>query len=257
MSPPVFLLSVPELANAQSGSVVDVTGSEGRHAVTVVRVKPGEVVDLVDGVGRRATGAVAAVSGAETFTVRIDQVIDSPEPDVRFHVVQALPKSDRGELAVELMTEIGVDVVTPWAAERCVTRWKADRAERAHRKWCDSAMAAAKQSRRCRVPRISALATSSEVCSIVESAALALLLDEEASSPLADITPPISGDIVLIVGPEGGVSTSEATAFVAAGARAVALGSNILRTSTAGAAALAALAVITGRWSETPGAMGG
>lgn len=251
------MVSAPELVDARAGIVVNVSGPDGRHAVTVVRVKPGEVVDLVDGVGRRVTGAVTKVSGADSFSVMIDEVIDSPEPDVRFHVVQALPKSDRGELAVELMTEIGVDVVTPWAAERCVTRWKADRAERAHRKWCDCATAAAKQSRRSRVPTVSSLATTSDVCSIIESAALALVLDEEAPTPLIDIPPPKTGEILLIVGPEGGISPSESAAFVAAGARPVRLGMNVLRTSTAGAAALAALAVLTGRWSDAHRVMGG
>jgi 16S rRNA (uracil1498-N3)-methyltransferase len=164
-------------------------------------------------------------------------------------VVQALPKGDRGEAAVELLTEVGVDVIIPWAAANCVAQWKADRVDRGHRRWLDAAHAAAKQSRRARFPQVEALATTSDVVSRVRSAACAVVLHETAESSISSVSAPHSGDLVVIVGPEGGISDEERAAFVAAGATTVRLGPSVLRTSSAGIAAVAALMAPTGRWT--------
>jgi 16S rRNA (uracil1498-N3)-methyltransferase len=245
MSAPVFVVAGDRLV---VGRVV-LDGAEGRHAATVARLALGEEVVLVDGAGRRGSGAVAAVSGKDTLDIEIRAVEDEPEPAPRLVVVQALPKGDRGETAVETMTEVGVDEVVPWAAARCVTRWRADRADKALARWRSTAQAAAKQSRRARFPRIAPLASTDEVVSRLGAAAAGVVLHEEATAPLAALRPPSAGEIVVVVGPEGGVTPEELAAFSAVGASAYRIGPTVLRTSTAGTAALAVLLSRTDRWA--------
>jgi 16S rRNA (uracil1498-N3)-methyltransferase len=245
VSAPVFVVGRDQLA---AGRVV-LDGAEGRHAATVTRLGPGEDVVLVDGAGRRGTGTVAAVSGKDTLEVDVVSVEDEPEPVPRLVVVQALAKGDRGETAVETMTEVGVDEVVPWAAARCVTRWNADRADKALARWRSTAQAAAKQSRRARFPIIAPLASTREVGTRLGSAAVAMVLHEEAAEPLSALRPPSAGEIVVVVGPEGGITPDELTAFAAAGASAYRIGPTVLRTSTAGTAALAVLLSRTDRWA--------
>jgi 16S rRNA (uracil1498-N3)-methyltransferase len=159
-----------------------------------------------------------------------------------------LAKGDRGELAVELAVELGVDEVVPWAAARSVARWDGARGQRSLERWRSTARAAAKQSRRAWLPAVASPASSREVAGLIGAAAGALVLQETAEAPLAAVPLPDAGDLVLVVGPEGGLDDSELAAFTDAGATAVRLGSPVLRTSTAGAAALAALSVRAGRW---------
>jgi 16S rRNA (uracil1498-N3)-methyltransferase len=170
-----------------------------------------------------------------------------PTAQPRFVVVQALPKGDRGELAVETMTEVGVDVVVPWAASRCVTRWRAARGEKALSRWRTSSHSAAKQSRRSWFPEVAEPATTAEVAELLSAAAVGAVLHESAVDPLASVDLPGSGDVVLVVGPEGGVSDDELSAFRDAGATTYRLGETVLRTSTAGTAALAVLSA-KARW---------
>ncbi len=174
-------------------------------------------------------------------------VADEPAHSPRLVVVQALPKGDRGELAVETMTEVGVDVVVPWAASRCVTRWRDARGEKALARWRTSAQAAAKQSRRSRFPEVTDLATTGDVAALLSRAAVGAVLHEQAAEPLAALSLPDAGDVVLVVGPEGGVSDDELGTFRDAGAATYRLGETVLRTSTAGSAALAVL-LARSRW---------
>ena len=165
-------------------------------------------------------------------------------------MVQALAKGDRGETAVETLTEVGVDVIVPWAASRSVTRWSAERAPKALERWRSAARESAKQSRRARWPEVRGLATTAEVVALLRDAALGLVLHEERHEPpWRRSTPPVSGDVVLVVGPEGGISPDELAAFAGGGASAVRLGPSVLRTSTAGTAAAAVLLSRTSRWS--------
>jgi 16S rRNA (uracil1498-N3)-methyltransferase len=247
MSRPVFLTA--SLADARPGETVLLAGPEGRHAAAVRRLGPGEPVDLVDGTGRRASGRVAVVLGHDSLTVDVVEVVDEPAPDPRLVVVQALPKGERSDLAVELLTEVGVDVIVPWAAERCVAMWRAEKAERGVQRWRATAREAAKQSRRARLPVVAALATTREVAARVGQAAAALVLDEQSGVPLVDVVPPPAGDVVVVVGPEGGLSDAERSLLVDAGAELVRLGPTVLRTSTAGAVAVSLLSARTGRWS--------
>jgi 16S rRNA (uracil1498-N3)-methyltransferase len=224
------------------------TGAEGRHAATVRRLRSGESLVLTDGRGGVASATVSGVGRAE-LDLLVDAVQQQQPPAVQVTLVQAIPKGDRGELAVELATEAGVDAVVPWAAQRCVVRWAADRAAHGVEKWRSAARAAAKQSRRAFVPTVGDLAATADVVALVGRAAVVLVLDDAGSCALRDVDLPESGDVVLIVGPEGGLTEEELTVFQTAGAVPVRLGPQVLRTSTAGAVALGALGVLTGRWT--------
>ena len=246
--------AVPELGGAPMFLVADlaeadellVDGAEGRHAVEVLRLSPGERVRVGDGQGTVAEGDVVS-AGADGLRVTVVSRFEVPVPDPEFVLVQALPKGDRGPLAVDLATELGVDRIVPWAASRCVTRWREDRVAKGVAKWRSAAHAASKQSRRPHVPEVTDLMTTREVCGLLGDADLAVVLHEQARRPLAELQIPQTGTVVVVVGPEGGLTDGEVVAFRAAGAHAVRLGAEVLRTSTAGAAALAALSVAT-RW---------
>ncbi|MEU9128959.1 16S rRNA (uracil(1498)-N(3))-methyltransferase [Kitasatospora sp. NPDC048540] len=248
MTAPVFVVETARLAAAGPGSVVRLDGPEGRHAAAVKRLTAGEALTLTDGLGLGLDGAVAAVLGKDALDVTVTAVRREPEPGPRIVVVQALPKGDRGELAVETMTEVGVDVVIPWAASRCITQWKGERGAKALAKWRATAREAGKQSRRLRFPEVTDQLTTRQLVPLLERAALAAVLHEEGAEPLATAALPAAGDIVLVVGPEGGVSPEELAAFAQAGARPHRLGGSVLRTSTAGVAAGALLLGRTGRW---------
>jgi 16S rRNA (uracil1498-N3)-methyltransferase len=242
-TPPLFL--VDALPQGPSGRL---DGAEGHHAAAVRRLRPGEPLLLADGAGGVADCRVVAVEpGALRLAVEGLRSLDPPSP--RLVLVQALAKGERGELAVELATELGVDQIIPWAAGRSVVRWEGVRGERSLGRWRSAAREAAKQSRRPWVPVIAEPAATREVAAGIEAAAAALVLHEAASEPLAGAPLPDTGEVLVVVGPEGGVDDAELAAFVAAGARAVRLGEPVLRPSTAGAAALAVLSVRTGRWS--------
>jgi 16S rRNA (uracil1498-N3)-methyltransferase len=239
---PLFLLD--ELPDSEE---LVVAGAEGRHAVDVLRLAPGERARIGDGRGAVAEGDVVAADGAG-LRVRVSARFEVPVPTPELVLVQALPKGDRGPLAVELATELGADRIVPWSASRCVARWLDGRAEKGAARWRAVARAAAKQSRRPRVPEVADLATTREVCGLLADADLAVVLHEQARRPMAGLTVPSSGTVAVVVGPEGGLTDGEVVAFRAAGAEPVRLGPEVLRTSTAGAAALAALSARS-RWA--------
>lgn len=226
-------------------------GAEGRHAATVRRVRVGERVDLVDGAGLRAAAVVTAV-GRDRLELHVEQRTHEPAPEPRIVVVQALVKGDRTELAAELLTEAGVDEIVPWAAERCIVRWDAAKAAKGEQRLQSTADEAAKQARRARWPVVGPLAGTREVEERVRGAAASYVLHESATATLAGSNLPSAGDVVLIVGPEGGISDGELAAFAAAGAVPARLGPEVLRASTAGVVAVAALAARLGRWDVTP-----
>jgi 16S rRNA (uracil1498-N3)-methyltransferase len=229
---PLFL--VDELPG---GETYTLDGPEGHHAATVQRLRAGEELLLGDGRGGTATAVVTAV-GRGTLTVALKARRYEPPPAPRLTVVQGIAKGDRGELAVQAMTEVGVDVIVPWAAARSVARWKDDKPLR---RWRATAREAAKQARRSWVPVVSEPVTTRDLAGPL------LVLHEEAAVPLSAVDLP-DGDLTLVVGPEGGIADDEIAALVARGAVPVRLGREVLRTSTAGVAALAALSVRTGRW---------
>lgn len=245
MSLPVFL--VPSLTGVQAGGTVEMTGGEARHAVVVRRTKVGERVTLTDGAGTTAVCSVAATSKS-SLTATVHDVSNVEAETPRLVVVQAIPKGERGELAVEMLTEVGVDEIVPWAAARSVAVWRGDRAAKSLEKWRATSREAAKQARRSWFPTVSDVASTNDVVTLLERASLPVVLHEAASGPLADLPVLGRGEIVIVVGPEGGISDEELAAFADVGAEPVRLGSSVLRTSTAGVAAAAALLSRTPRW---------
>ena len=242
---------VASLGGVRPGDAVRVEGAEGHHAVVVRRLRVGEGVVLTDGTGTLVTGTVAA-TGKRDLTVEAVDVTTAPAPEPSLTVVQALPKGDRGELAVEVLTEIGVSTIVPWAASRSVATWRGERAEKSLARWRSTAREAAKQSRRVWFPEVTLLASTTDVGGLVAAADLAVVLHEEATTPLASLDVPATGSLVVVVGPEGGLTGDEVTAFGSAGAIAVRMGAEVLRTSTAGVAACAVLLGRTDRWGTAP-----
>jgi len=223
------------------------TGQEGRHASTVRRLTPGERADLTDGGGTLAECMVTAARPGELeLTVLVRRVEPRPEPQIA--VLQAIPKGERGELAVELLTEVGADVIVPWAAQRCVAVWRGDRAAKSRARWSSAAEQAAKQSRRAWFPEVPAQADLDAAVRRAEAAALAIVLDPDARESVATVGLPAAGEIVLAVGPEGGVAPAETEALLAAGAITARLGPTVLRASTAGVVAAGILLSRTRRW---------
>ncbi|HET9423263.1 MAG TPA: 16S rRNA (uracil(1498)-N(3))-methyltransferase [Nocardioides sp.] len=246
MSLPVHL--VPSLDGVSVGSLVHVDGDEAHHAVAVRRMRVGEALLLTDGRGALAEGAVEA-TGKRTLEVRVTSydVVAEPAPSVT--VVQALAKGDRGERAVEVLTEIGAARIVPWAAARSVAVWRGERAAKSLGRWRATAREAAKQSRRAWHPEVAGLASTDDVLETVAAAELSVVLHEEATGSIASLAVPEAGPVVVVVGPEGGLTDDELAALVAAGAHAVRLGAEVLRTSTAGVAATAAILARTPRWT--------
>jgi 16S rRNA (uracil1498-N3)-methyltransferase len=242
----VFLADADQLGRDR----VVLAGAEGHHAARVRRVRPGELVDLTDGNGRVATCVVAAVDG-DTVSVDVRARRDVPRPRPRLVVVQAILKGDRGELAVEMLTEVGVEVVVPWRAARCVVEWRGDRGARALGKWRAHARESAKQARRAWLPEVREPATTDAVAELLSGCALGVVLHESAAAPLAQLPTPDDGDVALVVGPEGGITDGELAVLSAAGARACRLGDTVLRASTAGVAAAAAVLSRSSRWGQS------
>jgi 16S rRNA (uracil1498-N3)-methyltransferase len=246
MTLPLFLVEPAVVAHATAGSRVVLDGPEGRHAATVRRIAAGEQVMLADGAGLRLTCAVVAAGKAE-LELSVVEVCREPESQPRFVLVQALAKGDRDDQAIEAATEFGVDEVVPWQASRSIVQWRGERGDKARRKWESTVAAAAKQSRRARVPLVGELVTTKTLAARMEGAAAAYVLHEDASQSLATQALPEGGDVLVVVGPEGGISADEVAAFEAAGALTVRLGDTVLRSSSAGPAALAVLSAAN-RW---------
>lgn len=261
MSNPVFYAAPELLAGLASGAHFSLDGAEGRHATTVKRLTAGEPVDVCDGAGLRLICTVTN-AGKGVLTVQVEGVLPEPAPALEFTLVQALAKGDRDELAIEMATELGIDAVVPWQAERSIVRWKMDKAVKGPEKWRQVVAAAAKQARRATVPKVAALAGSAAVCDLIAHAGLALILHEDAVDSVAAVARDWYGGsgpqqaatsagrrgVLMIVGPEGGMSAAEVDAFVAAGARTALLGRHVLRSSTAGPAAVVLLSQQLGRW---------
>lgn len=242
MGAPLFLVdALPE------GERVTLAGPEGHHAATVQRLRVGEELLVGDGRGALVAGVVTGV-GRSTLELQVTgRRYERPQLP-RLVVAQAIAKGDRGELAVQAMTEVGVDEVVPWAAARSVAKWRGERGERAWQRWVLTAREAAKQARRPWLPAVSPPATTPDLTTRLSTAAATFVLHEEATTPLTGVELPAAGDILLVIGPEGGISPKELAAFEGAGAVLVRLGSGVLRTSTAGVAALSVLSTRLGRW---------
>lgn len=242
MTPPLFLLDeLPVVADFA------LDGAEGRHASRVKRIAAGETVLVGDGRGALVTCTVTRAE-ADTLALHVETRSVVALPDPRIVVVQALAKGERAELAVEMLTELGVDEIVPWQSARSIVRWSGPRGAKSLDRWRRTAREATKQSRRPWLPGIADCASTDDVVARARAAAGALVLHEDATHPLAAAPVPATGEVLVVVGPEGGIAPAELDALVIAGATSVRLGPEVVRTSTAGPAALAALSAALGRW---------
>lgn len=234
-------------ASAHPGDVVALTGAEAHHAAAVRRVRVDETVTLGDGRGAWLSGVVTS-AGPKQVDVLIAAREELPAPSPRFVLVQALAKGDRDELAVQAATELGVDAIVPWQAVRSVSRWDA-KAEKGIARWQTIVREAAKQAHRAWIPEVQGVARTADLVELAGTAHV-LVLEPTASVRLTAVAADASDrrDVVLVVGPEGGIAPEELSALAAAGARLVRLGDTVLRTSTAGAAAISVLSAAHGRW---------
>lgn len=237
-------LFLADFSDPQVGDEITLSGDEGRHAVAVRRIVADEVILLADGVGTAVRGPVLSTDKA-SLVMRVDEVIAPETEPLRLVAVQALAKGDRAELAVEVMTEVGVDEIVPWQAARSIVKWAPDRAERPLARWRSTAREATKQSRRYRVPVVTMPLSTRELALRIPDTALTLLLHESADAPLATVALPEWGDVMIVIGPEGGIAPEELEALTAAGGVPVKISDGVLRTSTAGVVALAQLRALT------------
>lgn len=237
----------------EPGALADVDGQEGFHAARVRRIRPGEQLMLGDGAGGLAH-CVVETADRDGLRARVLDRRQVPAPSPPVTVAQALPKSDRSELAIELATEAGADAFVGWSAARCVARWDGARAEKGLRRWRAVARAAARQSRRAHIPDVSGPLTTPQLTDLVReqvsAGTLVLALHESAHTPLTERAVARAAAVLLLVGPEGGIGDEELAALTGAGAVTARLGPTVLRTSTAAAVALGALGVLTARWAE-------
>lgn len=245
MTARLFFVEAHDLDGLRPGDTVSVTGDEARHAVVVSRLGPGETVQVADGSGRVGEGRIVSAE-REAMTVRIVTVRESDPPTTRFVLMQALAKGGRDEQAVEAATELGVDAVIPWQADRSIVQWRGDKTAKALRKWESLAFAASKQSRRPTVPVVEPVVTSRTAPRRLHAADAVVVLHEDARTPIGEFDVP-TGEVVVVVGPEGGISQDELAVFEEAGGHLLRLGPTVLRASNAGPTALAVLLART-RW---------
>ncbi|ASK64664.1 16S rRNA (uracil(1498)-N(3))-methyltransferase [Brachybacterium avium] len=258
-TPPGFLILDEALVSAVAGDSLELAGDEGRHAAKVARIQVGEQLLLTDAPGRQVLTEVTA-AGREALELRL---LADPSPPVqrlpRLTLVQALATGGRDEQAVEAATELGVDQVVPWIARRSVSVWRGEKLRKGRAKWEATARAAVKQCRRPGIPAVAEPVTTKELLAELRgrstAGTLVLVLDEQESAGVMSLADRLRSaaedgleEIVVIVGPEGGIDPEELTALRATGARAVLLGPEVLRSSTAGPAAIAVLSALVGRW---------
>ena len=242
MTAPVFLVQSEQLFS----DTCRIDGDEGRHAATVKRMRVGERLDVCDGLGNRASGLATSV-GRDWVELRIDQRSFEDQHPVQFTAIQAIAKGDRADLALELLTEIGIDRIIPWQSQHSVAKW--DDSGKSLAKWQRVVREASKQSRRAWVPEISELA--SNLTDVVSQFDSLIVLHETADESLANVELPSLGEVAIVIGPEGGISHDEIAQLKAAGAHILRMGTTVMRTSTAGGAALAVLCAKTSRWQPS------
>lgn len=244
----LFLIEPVKLAESTAGSLLTLEGDEGFHAVSVQRMKVGNSLLLADGEGKLAHCEVEAIEGKSTLHARVIALTITPPPQPRVVVVQALAKGERGELAVELLTEVGVDVIVPWAATRCIVKWDGEKADKGVKKWRTTAREASKQARRATIPQVTNLAHTNDVSRLISETSHAYVLHETGQLKLSSASIPLQGDVLLVVGPEGGLTDQELEEFTLKGGTIARLGPTILRTSTAGTVAAGIVMSRTNRW---------
>lgn len=244
MTEPVFLTQLP--AAPSVGDVLDLSGDEGHHAAVVRRIRTGEVVVLSDGTGRGVRGEVVEVT-KKGLAVRADEILQAPEPPVAWVLAQALAKGGHDEQAIDMVTQAGVAEVVPWQSDRAIVRWSGDKAAKGAEKWRRTVREAAKQSRRLRVPLVHDVVDTAALARMVAEVDAAYVLHESAEQWLGEVGVPGHGRVLLVVGPEGGITPNELDTLVAAGATPVLVSDGVLRASSAGIVGLARAQALAGR----------
>lgn len=248
MVEPLFRIAASATsAAAKVGDTILLDGAEGKHAVSVRRMRVGEAIQLTDGCGLRLRGVVATVAD-KSLTTEVTEVIHEPAPATKLTLVQALAKGDRDELAIQAATELGAWQIVPWQAERSISRWDAAKAAKGVERWQTIVSEAAKQSLRVFEPVVTQPMTSKQLQAAVADFDTVLVLDPTASEGIGALAE-LRGTVAIVVGPEGGISDAELAALESAGAKRIRLGAEILRTSTAGVAAISVLQAKLGAWN--------
>jgi 16S rRNA (uracil1498-N3)-methyltransferase len=227
-------------------NLIEVSGDEAHHAIKVLRINVSEEILISDGAGNWVRASVENIE-KKTFTAKVLERGFQPEKSPRLIVVQGLPKSDRVKDAIEILVESGVDQIIPWQADRSISKWQKDSLD----KWQSAAVAATKQSRRFRKPEIIDGLSLSQLLEIESENSAVLVMHESATTKLSEVvTSKFAGmsEIIIVVGPEGGISESELTVLEGAGAHIVGLGPEVFRSAHAGGAALSAVSALIGRW---------
>lgn len=243
MTAPVFFVDREQLNAVRCR----ISGDEGRHAATVKRMRMGERLEVCDGMGNRASGLVIAL-GKDWVDLDIDERNFEPPSDVQFVAIQAVAKGDRADLALEILTEVGIDRIIPWKSRHSIAKW--DDSGKSLHKWQRVAREASKQARRSWIPQVDEAVTTTELAEILPTFDVVVVLHESAEASLSGISVPSSGTVAIVIGPEGGISTEEVESLQSLGAHVVRMGTSIMRTSTAGGSALAVLASKTERWNS-------
>ena len=227
-------------------NLIEVSGDEAHHAIKVLRINVSEEILISDGAGNWVRASVENIE-KKTFTAKVLERGFQPEKSPRLIVVQGLPKSDRVKDAIEILVESGVDLIIPWQADRSISKWQKDSLD----KWQSAAVAATKQSRRFRKPEIIDGLSLSQLLEIESENSAVLVMHESATTKLSEVvTSKFAGmsEIIIVIGPEGGISESELTVLEGAGAQIVGLGPEVFRSAHAGGAALSAVSALIGRW---------
>jgi len=227
-----FVTDLPD--DVSVGDEVRLTGAEAHHASVVRRLEVGESVTLTDGLGRGIVGHACEVSKS-VVCVCVDSVLPLVTPQLWVTVAQALPKQDRAELAVDLMTEAGVDEILPWAGARSQVRWSGERGEKAAAKWVSAAREASKQARRLRFPVIDSYASLTDLAACAQGYDCVIVMHEKSTRPISQCPVPSAGKVLIVIGPEGGLTDEEVSTLEEAGGMTYLMGPTVLRTSTAGA----------------------
>jgi len=244
---PLFHLNLQSLPTV--GQIIELTGAEAKHAASVRRMREGEAIQFTNGKGLRIR-AIVSTAASNSLTAKVQSAVQENAPDLQITLVQALAKGDRDELAIQAATELGVMQVVPWQAERSISRWIGLKEEKGRERWQTIVNEAAKQSLRSFTPEVMPPITSANFDQLVDQFDLVLVLDPTSTTGINEIAFTEITQVALVVGPEGGISEAELVGLEAARAVRVHLGDTILRTSTAGVAAIAALNVLSGAWSS-------
>ncbi len=238
------MLTLFFVPNLGLGSTLEVDGDEAHHAIKVLRVNLGEEILLADGSGAWLRGKVESIA-KKSFVVTVLERGMAQEILPELIVIQAMMKSERAKEAIELLTVSGAKTIIPWQSARSIAQWQDDLGE----KWMKSAIAAAKQSRRLTLPEIETPITTAQIAKRFGGDTNLFILHESATTKISEASKSItSGPIVIVVGPEGGLTGEELGQLGAAGGTVVLLGKEVFRSAHAGFAALSAISALIGRW---------